>query len=163
MKSSKKDSTLFLLPLLGLSKNIIFNKHFVTTYIRDYRFPELDNVVILEYKKSNPELDEMYSYGKTEGEGYVLYYYQVDKYFEQDYLNFIEGKYSRFSNKAKQEILSFWGSNKVSLIYGILYKTDYARVLYLNSLHNRGIDTSKTNFEYWRIPNLTKETWKNLN
>lgn len=161
MKSSKKDSTLFLLPLLGLDKSIVLNNNFVTTYIRDYRFPELDEVVILEYSKTNTKLDELYSIGRVENKEAVLYYYQIPEIYLEDYVNFLEGKYSRFSISAKQAILSFWGSNSVSLLHGILYKTNYAKMLYLNSLHNRGVVPGNTNFEYWRIPSLTKETYKN--
>jgi hypothetical protein len=162
MKSSKKDSTLFLLPLIGLDKNKVFTKYFLTSYIRDFRFPELDNVLILEYSKANPELDELYCFGRVESKDSVLYYYEMPEKYNSDYVLFIEGKFSKFSVFAKQDILEFWGSTKVSLLYGILYKTDYAKLLYLNSLKHRNIDGSnKTNFEYWRIPSLQAETYKN--
>lgn len=162
MKLFKKDSTLFLLPLIGISKNKIFTKNFITTYVRDYRFPEVDNVIILEYSKSTSELDELCYYCKIENKDSVLYFYELDTLYLEDYTNFLDGKYSKLSNEAKQAILKFWGSTKISLLYGILYKTNYAKILYLNSLQNRGIDaTSKTNFEYWRIPSLSKETYRN--
>lgn len=159
---SYKDSTLFLLPLVEYPKDILITTSFLGTYIRDERFLELDNTIILEYSKANKKLDEVRTYGKIENsDNTCLYYMQLEDKYKNDYELFIDGKYSKLSLEAKQKITTFWETSKISFIYGVLYKTNYAKTVYLSSLKQKNISIqNKVNFEYWRIPSLSKETYK---
>lgn len=160
-KLYKKNSTIFLLPLLGISKDKLLTDNFITTFIMDYRFSHMTNYISIAYKGDNKYLDSLPElYGKVSNEsGQSLYYFLLGLDNELNYARFLTGKYSKFTVQAKEKIIDFWNANKLSLIYGILYKTNYAKLLYLNNLkyHTDGIVNTRE-FEYWPKPNLSKET-----
>jgi len=167
-----KESTLFLLPLINsseyfLDKEKIITDNFISTYIKDLRFPFLDNSVVLLYKGENKNLD-LFEKRRLEGKTYdmnglVTYHISINETLpESDYKKIIDGKYSELSTDAKFSILDFWEVNKYSFLWGILFKTPYAKLLYLQHLRKLGIEAPlKLQFEYWQKPNLTKETYCN--
>lgn len=160
MKLFKKESTVFMLPLIDVPKEKLFNKNFITTYIIDYRFSHLTNYICIEYLEENTDLDQTDNlYGKVVNENNrTFYYYLFDNNLE--YAKFLVGKYSKLNVDSKEKIIEFWNANKLSLLFGILYKTNYAKLLYLNNLKSCGNSAcNKTEFEYWHKPNLSKETY----
>ncbi|HSH51277.1 MAG TPA: hypothetical protein VK982_06105 [Bacteroidales bacterium] len=161
MKQYNKTSTLFLLPLIDLEREKVFNDSYVTTYIKDNRFPFLENQIILVYNKqqelieANKNINSMLK-GFTEEH---VYYIDIPEEFVKDYKYVLQGRYSELSSKAKEKIIKFWNVTSLSIIYGILYKTELAKVLYLTNIYKGSISPNiNLNLEYWPKPNLSEET-----
>lgn len=159
-------STLFALPLIQSEDNYINKENLITdslinTYLRDPKFPML-NTVIAVYKGNNKNLD---TFSRTEGKitdmnGLVTYHITFNEKLQKDYQKILKGEYSKLSIQAKNNIIDFWEtSSKYSFIEGVLYRTKFAKYLYLQSLNSKGITPPKsTSFEYWYKPSMTKET-----
>lgn len=159
-----KDSTLFLLPLIGIDKKVMINEHFLSTYIIDYKFLNMSYYISIAYKKNNDLLETHKSlYGTVSKlhDSNIFYYFGLPEENYSDYDKFLTGRYSTFSKEAKEKIIKFWNANNLSLIYGVLYKTNFAKLLYLNNIGKYGTtNINKSNFEYWNKPNISKETYK---
>ena len=59
---------------------------------------------------------------------YVLFVFNVPVKFQNDYINFIKGKYSKLSPELKENILKFHGEDNNSSIGQILYKSKKRRL-----------------------------------
>jgi hypothetical protein len=130
MKNSVKrtNTTLFLLPLLGISRSYLTNHNdwFINAYLNEdsieliYKY---QSVNVSEYKMFTPAVEETIKY-------------------------FSEGKYSKIANHHKQTILNFWNSKKGSRLYNILYPENF-------HLETTG---RAINAEIWPKPNMEEET-----
>lgn len=117
---NKNYSYTYLIPLLGeqvyFDKQIL--KHIKNTYLFSTKHTVGDLFFILcNFDYSDPD------YAKLESrlisndlylESYdiltdTLYVFKFPPEYKAEYLNFIQGKYSKFQNDAKRIILSFWG------------------------------------------------------
>jgi hypothetical protein len=88
-----------------------------------------------------------------------MYVFNVPEEWDYDFARFLEGKYSLFSEKYKQQILKFWGFKEGSVFHSMLYKTE--RVL--KYWEDQGTDYTLTasEGEYWPKPVLMQETFMN--
>lgn len=90
-------------------------------------------------------------------DGYALYIFDY-RIYKNDFNNFLNGNYSKFSLTSKQKILNFF--SKVSAsdnIKSFLYPEEYHE-LYAKSL-GVDIDTIKQTYELCSKPNLELETF----
>jgi len=147
----RTDTTRFLVPLLGIPREIIDTDSFVNAYL--YTF---DNVVkkyciILIYTKIKEDF-EIKKYPGFNIQGYIGYIFYIDRIV---YDRFIKGKYSKFTDEEKQQILKFWNLNKYSRMYSILHPSDYMFELGMPYTHNHLVH----NREIWPKPNPFKETF----
>lgn len=118
-------STKFLLPLIATSyiTNILQNPSFINTYI------EFPNILIIQSRDSNIEWgNSTYLKEIVHHNGSFFYKYLIPNEFCKEFDYFITGKYSKFSNKAK-EIICYSNNGghrkniENSLVYKVLYKT----------------------------------------
>ncbi len=166
-----KESTLFLLPLINsedcfLNKDEIITDDFISTYIKDNRFPLLENSIVLKYKGNNDKLEKFSEinrfWGKTfDMNGLITYHITLnEKLANTDYEKILNGDYSKLSLDSKYKIADFWNLNKYSFLWGVLFKTSFSKLIYLQYLRKFGIRApQRTKFEYWIKPNLAKETY----
>lgn len=164
-----KESTIFLLPLIMsencyLKRSQILNEDFITTYIKDSRFKNLDNTVVLSYNKSNNHIENFYRFkGKIyDMSGLITYHITINNELQKDYNRILKGEYSDLTIQAKGNIIDFWDANRFSFLYGILFKTQLGKMMYLKYLHSLGVTPpKKSDFEYWRKPDISEETYTN--
>jgi hypothetical protein len=77
-----------------------------------------------------------------------------------DYPNFLSGKWSEFSPNHKENILSFWGETNVSILYMVLYKDpkfntivrDFTSTLFAG-IQNDDVKEA----EYWPKPDVIED------
>lgn len=123
-------TTIFLTGLLNMGSY----RNCISSYIGDANTSSMfdGNIYILCSKEylpyeSNPNYLKHYN---TE-DGNVMYVMSC-KGFEDEYLNFIEGKYSKFSEEAKKKLLSQIDNGKKRIedsnLYAVLYKTEARRL-----------------------------------
>lgn len=109
MRDCKKtDTTLYLLPLLGYSKDVIIDDHpFINAYIDNGSI-----AVEYEYPLGND----------TESPLEII---EFNDAIQIAYQHFIRGHYSRISERHKQTILKFWNAENKSQLYYVLYPSEY--------------------------------------
>jgi hypothetical protein len=159
----------FLMPLLF--ENHKFNeiisdfKSFVGAYIADFDKPNYDNKIILIFKtkqKDLPSTNQVDHYTKTikDGELYA-YVYEIPEDLADNYTAWLMGRYSLFSDKAKEMILNFWSAGKDTLIYGVLYKTGVKIKKYYKEHFNTDLDEKWSNEDkdWWIEPLLAEEIY----
>jgi hypothetical protein len=112
----------FVLPMLytkDRGDDFFITKNFKNCYIGDANHPELGNKIYLlygykltvEYVKFEckleliPEYETDYDYSD---EARVMYVFNIPEEHSTDFLLFKSGDYTKFSEKLKQKILSFW-------------------------------------------------------
>lgn len=142
VKSSKKSifienankSSVFILPLIGLTDSYY---GFINSYLgvrTETGVEGLDGESIYMHIKYYDEklqgIDEFEGYTKLPNETY-LYKFKLDNCYKEDYLYFIDGKYSQFKASTK-DILCRAASDyrrkaQDTTIFGILYRTDERR------------------------------------
>jgi hypothetical protein len=146
-------SYFFLLPMINLSSGS--SSEIINTYI-GIKGEKLD--FSLYVLKKNPE------YKMRALEGYIrdletidgfLYQYKIPEKFEEDYMKFIAGKYSEFSNSYKNKIYSLLQKPyRETNVYKVLNKSLDARKL----LEDR-IGQSIGDQEVLSIPDIDKELY----
>ncbi len=118
-KTKQTKSTMFLLPLLKISYNLIKNG-FVNCYIGDIDKPEYDNHLFILVETKHPghfnTLDETFAiYNFIDSyilyESYYMYIFEFPKEFKKDRDAFLKGAYSKFSDKSKKIIVPGEGSS----------------------------------------------------
>lgn len=162
----------YLLPLLFKELNIPHNflKYVSNTYIqlKDYGST---NILILEVNKTVKDKDfvlftsilkthESLDSSYESSTGSLIFIVKINK-FKDEYQYYIDGKYSKFSNHAKQLIIKFW-----SFVYGKegnKFVRDVTDVLYQNARLRNEMEQKLAvrlplNAELSSICNLTKET-----
>lgn len=163
----------YLLPLLFKELDIphTYLKYVSNTYVRlkDYNST---NIFILEVNKSEKEDKEFAKFinilylckgidSSYEDSNGVLIFIIIFNKFKDEYQYYIDGKYSKFSNHAKQTIIKFW-----SFVYGKdgnKFVRDVTDILYQNARLRNEIEQKLAvrlplNAELSSICNLTKET-----
>jgi hypothetical protein len=163
-------TTQFLLPLLFGNK--IFTDiltdfdSFVNAYIADVNELNHENKIILVFKtiqKNLPELNRMNHYVKEiKGEVLFFYVYEIPNNLSENYSLWVVGKYSMFTDMAKQIILNFWEAGDNTLLYGALYKKGLAIPTFYKKLFNKNILDRWINEdeEWWITPSLSHESVK---
>jgi len=120
----------FILPSLGYNRESFQ----VDTFLEDVKLNKELNKLYLSYRFIKGEL-----YNHTEkfllshpnfikhtdtNLNHVQYEFDIPSEYLSDIKLFIRGKYSSFSSKLKNRILTFYGFKKGGTMYGILYKDD---------------------------------------
>lgn len=142
-------TTLFLMPLIGVSETKIMEHHpkmFINAHIKDVVDKEI--VVVLN-KLDFPEdsttfillqnLNENFIECIEDDEEYLLYY-KVPQHFYEDFDKIIEGKYSKTSDSYKSIILNIYGVERntkdhIPYMHDCLYPDDLKRKLYAKYLN----------------------------
>lgn len=128
-------SKVFLYPILGLRKGSITP---IDTYIswKDIVKSSDYKLVCLFHLRDDPEFllfEEKYLLGnplfedfKEVGEGKAIYIFNLTSYAE-DFECFLDGKYSRFSDKLKGKIRNHYGATSANYAFveGYLYPEEY--------------------------------------
>lgn len=171
----KTNSTIFLLPALGLPKDTLNKFGFVNAYMDDkgirerYKnslfillepaeFDSDFHEFVLEQQK-NPNFLVDYDVGKNQ----VMLVYRFPTDYTNEYNNFKKGKYSKFS---KKYVSSFFPmtrtekkngkSQKVSTVFsGIFNKEEWLKEYWEQKLN---VDMLPN--EYWSIPQENKEVFR---
>jgi hypothetical protein len=92
----------------------------------------------------------------------AVYVFSFEK-FEEDWDNFLKGKYSKLSKPLKSSICDFFrkSTNNYAYIESFIYPERffdmYARILYAPEDHNKGIRELKIVGELCSLPDLSKE------
>jgi hypothetical protein len=159
----------FLMPLLFEDKQfsrIIPDYYtFINAYIADFDKPMHDNRIILVFNKKQkdlPELDRIdYYTRKIKDDEQFVYVYDIPDNLSENYTHFLLGKYSKFTDRAKQIILNFWDAGEDTLLYGALYRKGDAIPKFYKKHFNKNIDKKWINDdeEWWIEPSLNTEIY----
>lgn len=122
-------TTTFLLPLLNKSKQELkTDSYFVNAFISDnheylcllYRYTGTNLYKLFEEKILKERLCVKHiEYDKY----HVMYLFKIPSEFRKDVEHFLEGKYSKFSDTLKKQILKFYGGAKENAISQIVNKS----------------------------------------
>lgn len=123
-------TTIFLLPMLfpDSTHDEIFSTYFRQAHIGLLTDEMPTSSIVLEFDEKNITEDLMDDFiNHLEPKAYLvekkdnLIFFDMYEEHRGDYENFLQGKYSKFNYRSKQEILEFWKENKESsLLKGIL-------------------------------------------
>jgi hypothetical protein len=164
----------FLMPLLfenkQFSKIIPDYETFNNAYIADFDKPIHDNRVILVFntkQKDLPELNRVDHYTrdikdkKNKSNTIYIYVYDIPEDLSENYTMWLMGKYSMFTDRAKQIILNFWEAGENTLLYGALYKKGDAIPKFYKKHFNKNINAKWINDdeEWWIEPSLAQEIY----
>lgn len=180
----KTCATIFLLPGIGLKRQELMKRGFISAYIDDelhdvhyeravyllykpQQIEEFQKFLEEEYKRT-PLLVEDYDY---QG-GYVVTVYKFPEEFIKEYDLFLKGKYSKFRKKYVElfptrvkvyDNSSDTVKEKLSLQYHIFNRTNALRKFWEEKLgygpHSIGDHQElPEDLEYWSMPNIIKET-----
>lgn len=156
----KTQATKFLLPLINPSQGSCWD------LMRDgfencYLYNDSKLVVVYTITEDTKNLSEKFksneSYigSKDVGDNKIGYLFNVPEKHIEDVKLFKEGKYSQFSEDAKQATLNSWDvQDDLNPLYGVLYLTDVGKE-YGKSEMEEGDEVTKG--EYWMKPDLSKE------
>lgn len=169
--TNRTNTSLFLLPGLGLTINELKPYGFVNAYIGDMKHDHYSYCVYLLFKPSNimefnAFLEGQYLKGQMIDEydyegGYVVVVYKFPEQFEQEYKLFLSGKYSEFRKKYKDlfpiEIHSEDNDGpftQPSFFFHVFNRTKELEKYWFEKI---GVHLSKDS-EYWSKPDVIKET-----
>ena len=85
-----------------------------------------------------------------------MYIFDVPDEYQEDFLSYIKGMYSKLSEELKVKILDFHSMKKNHEIYGILYKSDKRR----DKVEERLGLKLPENAELYHIIDEERETYK---
>jgi hypothetical protein len=141
------------------------SKSFKNAYIADFDRPQNDNKIVLVFDKKQkdlPEINQVEHYTRAvKGVELYFYVYDIPENLSDNYMLWLLGNYSKFSEKAKQAILYFWDVPKSSLTYGVLYKTGAKIKKFFKDNFEKEFDERFTNpgKDWWFEPTLSKEIY----
>lgn len=148
-----------MMPCLGVSKKFLDMHNFQEAYIFDMNKDILDNCLYLKFKPIKDEIfyefeKKLLSSGKTLdyydlNEEECIFTIQVEKEFHQDLEVFLQGKYSKFSEKLKNRMCY----PEQYLIRGVCDREEFARKAFSSYY---GVEIP-VNQEYCSIPVLKNE------
>lgn len=128
-------TTTFLLPLLNKSKQELkTDSYFVNAFISDdheylcllYRYTGTNLYKLFEEKILKEKLCVKHvEYDKY----HVMYLFKIPSEFRKDVEHFLEGKYSKFSDTLKRQILKFYGGTKENAVSQIVNKSSQLKKL----------------------------------
>ena len=169
LAKNKTLTSQFLMPLLFEGKKfteiITEYKSFINAYIADFDKPQYDNKIVLAFNKKQkdlPELNQVDHYTKTIKDGELFFYvYNIPDDLTDNYAMWLFGKYSMFTERAKQIILDFWEAPKTTLLYGVLYKTGAKIKKFYKEHFDKDVSEkwSDPEKEWWFEPTLAKEIY----
>lgn len=161
----------YLMPLLGGSASHYRDKrqgktvrcNFVNCFVGDSDKPELDRHILLLYKFSGEKAyidfewwlhTHEYFRGSYEPDQYhTMYIFEVPNEYLEDYNKFKLGHYSKFSDKYKKQIETFYGlngkDNSANPVIATLYRFEPGYIATENQL-NAGLEPGHKN--WLRIP-----------
>lgn len=142
-------TTLFLMPLIGVSETKIMDHHpkmFINAYIDD---PIDKNIVVVLNKLDFPEESTTFILLQSLNENFIeciedeeeyLLYYRTPQHFYEDFDKIINSKYSKTSDSFKSIILNIYGVKRntkdhIPYMHDCLYPDDIKRKLYANYLN----------------------------
>lgn len=129
----KNKSYIFLPPMLEIDPVFIQLHLLLNTYLINDDLPDVKNSIFLHYEyqdldgsfarlennlKRSPYFRGMYEPDKYTT---MFYFHVPDKYY-QDYLLFMNSKYSHLSETLKKKILKFYNLGISSQVYKVLYR-----------------------------------------
>lgn len=171
--NNRTNTSLFLLPGIGLNISDIKEYGFVNAYISDKNREHYPNCVYVLFKPNDPTIFTLYfistEYKRTHlliddydyARGYIVLVYQFPEEYEQEYRSFLKGKYSQFRRKYKdlfpQEIHSedeVGPFTQPSFFHHVFNKTRMLEEYWVKRI---GEKPDKEG-EYWSIPDLDDET-----
>lgn len=162
-------STIFLLPAVGLKREIVRKYGFIAAYLDDknhevhhknaiyilyhpVKMDDFQSFLRGEYIRT-PLLIEDYDYA----EGYVVTVYKLPLDFMGDYELFLQGKYSKFSEKYKSKFPKITDvvydgipTTDISIAHRIFNRTPELKALWEDMI---GVVLSD-DAEYWSIPDI---------
>lgn len=106
-KSVKKNKSVhFILPMINVSYNA-YRYNIINCYLTDHNRPDLDMYhMFLLVKEGDPQLEKLSAYLENyKVKDGFMYVFRIPYDFEEDYLKFILGQYSQFSEKYKNRII----------------------------------------------------------
>ena len=142
-------TTLFLMPLIGVSETKIMEHHpkmFINAHIKDV----IDKEIVLVLNKLDfPEESTTFILLQSLNENFIeciedeeeyLLYYRVPHHFHEDFEKIIEGKYSKTTDSYKSVILNIYGVERntkdhIPYMHDCLYPDDTKRKLYAKYLN----------------------------
>jgi len=142
------DTTRFLLPLLGFTKEQVINENFVNAYLYTEDLAIFEDTIVLIYTKEQPKLKLI----GIKRNGYHYYYATIDP---KTYKRFVNGKYSQFEYSEKKTILDFWNQIKHSRLHSILFPEVHMQESF--NFATKGLLIHKKNI--WFSPDTIKETF----
>ena len=156
----KKNKTCyFIIPLLGYSVN--FFTALINCYLGDNtNKPDLTFKKVFIHLKYYDEkivgIKYFNHYYRLEDDTY-MYVYNIPKEFENDFILFCDGQYSKISQEAKDLICQKSGVRPVmdSLVYKVLYKTNDQKQLIEELIGEK----LKDEYEVYSKPNLNREVY----
>ena len=142
-------TTLFLMPLIGISETTIMEHHpkmFINAYINNIEKEEV--VLVLNKLDFLDEcttfillqnLNENFIECKEDDEEYLLFY-KIPNHFSDDFKKILKGQYSKTSGEYKSIIINIYGSERntvdhIPYMQDCLYPTDEKRALYAKYLN----------------------------
>lgn len=167
-------SKVFLYPLLGITTDVPFTPS--NTYIawdKKYTSDSLKLICVYEGEKIDKKIEEFVLFYKNrilthplfqsncsyEEDSKTIFIYVFDySQYEEDFKNFLEGKYSKFNASVKNKLVNFFtGKGKSeyyikSYLYPEQYHNEYSEEL------DVPLDIIKTAYELCSPPELKMET-----
>jgi len=159
-KGNHNDTTKFLLPILfpDLTHDKLFSNYFEQAYIGSLDTDTLDDTIILKFQEED-SMEDFISDNTIYHKDNIVAYAIPDE-LNEEYERFLSGKYSKFKEESKQNILDFWDEEKTSLLYGILYKTEEGKEILLNTVQDKKLKNrissglENEDIEFWPPPNI---------
>lgn len=156
-------TTKFILPLLFKDfpdYNKLFKEPFIDAYIADMANKNNDDKIHLLFA-DYPSLafqqllpKPLSEYKRKEG---YVFIYDIPNKYKYDYLKFLVGDYSKFTEDAKTKILSFWQAESDTILKGVLYKKGNK----IKNFYKKSLDVNLDEFapsaEWWAQPNIEQE------
>lgn len=175
---AKTNTSKFILPLLvkdDITYNNLFDINFNDAYITHSDFiAEYDSSITVKFidinfiGKQYAMFDsEEIDYLVTDNEDGWKIIYKLKDIYATDYVHFLAGEYSLFSERAKRKIINFWKVSKDSLLYSILYKYPNNIDKFIKKANNHNnpwnkqytglLNKLKNKKELYKAPNLNSE------
>ncbi len=160
-KLNINETTRFLLPMVlpNITHNELISNYFQQAYIGILDEKEYDDQLLLQFTEDFDEnsLDEIgiTEYFKISDNLIRIFLPEVEEFLEQ-YELFLAGNYSKLNEKSKQDILEYWGEDELSILHGILYKTEVGLEILSKLVDKNTIKSIKENpdSEYWPAPDV---------
>lgn len=155
------NTTIFLLPILfpHITYDKLFSNYFEEAYVGMIDNDDYDDTIIFKFKEEEDVYVETLTSCKLLELKNNIVIYNIPEEFKEEYENFLKGKYSKLIEESKQDILSFWGEDENSPLYGILYKTEKGKDFFTNIIDKKhkaqilkSLDFSE--LEFWPPPNI---------
>ena len=159
------DSAIFLTPMLFKTRAVLkWNTYFMNVFVwmEGMNSPRLYLLLRKGYTDSFDKLDKFVKdhenfIDRLEVDDFsYMYIFDVPDEYQEDFLSYIKGMYSKLSEKLKVKILDFHSMKKNHEIYGILYKSDKRR----DKVEERLGLKLPENAELYHIIDEERETYK---